>query len=243
SQSVSIVVNVRSMFTLWKMLKAVTDFASCYGDCRLLRRMQQRLSAVAEAVAVKVATEVTGCWEGYHKGCRLLRRLPHRVQADVKADAIELVGCCGGCEGCHRGSSLVEGPSSEPKGHSLSTNKCRYDRASQTELVKQDMANEELVNSHDLLRPFILPINREAITKFPGLPPRIRLTSIIPMFVGREVVTFRLQGGDFYKAFNRAFDGAFDKAFDGAFYGSLTGPSTGLRQGLLWRLQTWEKGP
>ncbi|GKC28046.1 hypothetical protein Tco_1035340 [Tanacetum coccineum] len=48
---------------------------------------------------------------------------------------------------------IVEVPSLELKGHNLSTNKHRYDRAGQTELVKQDMAKEELVNSHDLLGP------------------------------------------------------------------------------------------
>ncbi|GJY07939.1 hypothetical protein Tco_0374993 [Tanacetum coccineum] len=71
----------------------------------------------------------------------------------------------------------VKGPSSEPKGHGFSTYKCGYDRAGQTELVKQYMVKEELVNSHDLLGPVILPINREAIKKVilysasPPLPP------------------------------------------------------------------------
>ncbi|GJR93095.1 hypothetical protein Tco_0265269 [Tanacetum coccineum] len=41
---------------------------------------------------------------------------------------------------------------SKPKGHTLSTYKCGYDQAGRTELVKQDMVKEELVNSHDLLR-------------------------------------------------------------------------------------------
>ncbi|GKD55284.1 hypothetical protein Tco_1288671 [Tanacetum coccineum] len=35
---------------------------------------------------------------------------------------------------------------------------------------------------------------------------------------GREVVTFRLQGGAFYGAFDRAFNRAFDEAFYGDFY-------------------------
>ncbi|GKD67915.1 hypothetical protein Tco_1322005 [Tanacetum coccineum] len=47
----------------------------------------------------------------------------------------------------------IEGNSLEPKDHSLSTYKRGYDRASQKELVKQDMAKEKLVNSHDLLGP------------------------------------------------------------------------------------------
>ncbi|GJU05045.1 hypothetical protein Tco_1121475 [Tanacetum coccineum] len=80
---------------------------------------------------------------------------------------------------------LIEDPSSDPKGHNLSTYKRGNDRADQTELVKQDMFKEELVNSHDLLGPGMMT---SCVTTFDVAARCLLATIPSPFAISRRLV-------------------------------------------------------